>query len=294
MNKVIAILCSDLHLRDTSPVSRNDDYIEAQKKKLLFIKDLQKDNKCPVLCAGDVFDKWKSSPFLESFAIKYLPELFTTVPGNHDLPYHSINMIDSSSLGILQHFGVKVLFNGNYLSSTQNFIYGFAYGELISQPEKSSIPRIAIIHKMIHKDRKIHTSIESTKAKNLLRNFDYDLILSGDNHQTFEVEYEGKVLINPGSMMRMDADQIDHKPCVYLLYEDFSYEKIFLPIEEDVFDTCVLENKKEKESMIKSFVEKINNNYEISIDFRRNLESSIIKNKINKNTTKEIWDAYDE
>jgi len=45
-----AILISDLHLTDKTPVSRMDDYIEAQKRKLEFLKKLSKENNnCPIL-----------------------------------------------------------------------------------------------------------------------------------------------------------------------------------------------------------------------------------------------------
>ena len=39
------ILCSDLHLRDTVPIARMDDYLLAQKNKIKFISDLQKEHK---------------------------------------------------------------------------------------------------------------------------------------------------------------------------------------------------------------------------------------------------------
>ena len=43
---------------------------------------------------------------------------------------------------------------------------------------------------------------------------EFDLILTGDNHQSFCITSNGRWLLNPGSMMRMRADQVDHNPIV--------------------------------------------------------------------------------
>ena len=63
-----AILCGDVHLREDSPICRTDDVWAAQWKKIDFISDLQKTHDCPVLCSGDLFDYWKPSPNLLTFA----------------------------------------------------------------------------------------------------------------------------------------------------------------------------------------------------------------------------------
>ena len=60
-----AILTADIHLTDKTPVSRTDDYIQAQERKLKFLAGLSQENdNCLILCAGDVFDHWKASPFM--------------------------------------------------------------------------------------------------------------------------------------------------------------------------------------------------------------------------------------
>ena len=71
MKKAIAIITADLHLRDTIPVCRVDNYLEAQNKKLAFIKDSVLKNNCPLIVAGDVFHKAKSSPYVEKIALEF-------------------------------------------------------------------------------------------------------------------------------------------------------------------------------------------------------------------------------
>ena len=61
---VIAILCSDVHLSDKPPVARSTEpnWMKAQEHVLVQVNDLAKTYSCPVVCAGDIFDKWDSSP----------------------------------------------------------------------------------------------------------------------------------------------------------------------------------------------------------------------------------------
>ena len=53
------------------------------QRSLEQIRDLQKEFDCPVICAGDIFDKWNSPPELINFAYDNLPEIYA-IPGQHD------------------------------------------------------------------------------------------------------------------------------------------------------------------------------------------------------------------
>ena len=59
------ILCADIHLMESTPICRLDDFVEqTQWRKLQWLKDLAIKHNCPVLCSGDLFDYWKPSPAL--------------------------------------------------------------------------------------------------------------------------------------------------------------------------------------------------------------------------------------
>ena len=105
MKKADGILCGDLHLTEDTPICRTDNFQEAQWRKLTFIKQLQEEHDCPVLCAGDLLDFWKPSPFLLSKIIEHLPKQFYTVLGNHDLPQHSLELLEKSGIYTLQMAG---------------------------------------------------------------------------------------------------------------------------------------------------------------------------------------------
>jgi hypothetical protein len=97
----------------------------------------------------------------------------------------------------------------------------------------------------------------------------YDLVVAGDNHKTFDVCSQGRTLnrppcfralLNPGSLMRMTIDQRDHRPCFYLAvveeHSDVKYERVYYPVEEDVWETRYLDDL-EKNAETEGFLEAI-------------------------------------
>ena len=114
----------------------------------------------------------------------------------------------------------------------------------------------------------------------LLKKFpEYDLILTGDNHKPFVVEYEGRYLVNPGSMMRTTAAQVDHTPRVYLWYAESNKIDIhYLPITDDVVSREHLlptKKKEENEKRMDSFITALKNKKELKFSFRDNMNASL-------------------
>ena len=276
------IACADLHLRDSVPVSRIDDYWKAQEKKFDFLIVTANVRNCDIYCAGDLFHKAKSSSYLEAWAISILKNLknkFYVIPGQHDLPSHNIGLIDHSSIAVLGQAGVIEICGTPFESP---FVF---------QPQG-----IMMIHKMIHKDQPIHKDIKSTKAISLLKkNPDIKLIISGDNHQSFTEKYKDRQLINCGSMMRMAADQVNHIPKFYVLnLPTMECTEIPYPIQKNVFDISHIKKEKERDNRIETFVNRINSNYEIDLSFEKNLENFISKNRIRKGVQNKIWEVVNE
>jgi len=270
MNKPDALLCADLHIREDQPVCRVDNYFQAQEKKIKFILNKADEYNCPVLCAGDFFDKAKSSKWLEIYIINLFGKgrRFYVIPGNHDLPTHSLEKLNESSLGILQAAKVIKIFKvplGDYFS-------------VLEQIGNEKV-KIKITHKMIEKcNSKVELSTQQ----------DTNLILSGDNHLTFIQKTTNQLLVNPGSMMRMSADQILHIPCVFLYYANTNTVKpVHIPIEKDVVVREHIEIKKEYDERMKSYIEKMNDDIELSLCFKNNIKNYMNNNKI-KNSVKNI------
>jgi predicted phosphodiesterase len=272
------ILCADLHLRDSIPICRTDVYMTAQWKKLDFISDLQKQYSCPVICGGDIFDHWKPSPFLLSETIKHLPDQFKTVLGNHDLPQHSLLLVDKCGVNVLKEAGIITILERCH------------FDQLPDEPSMIIKGRkILVWHKMNYKGKPPWPGCTDPSAGIILSKYkQFDLIITGDNHKTFTEEFEGRVLVNPGSMMRMDADQIDHKPCVFLWYaDDNSIKQVFLPIEEGVISQDHIVRKEERDARIDAFVSRLDDSWEAKMSFEDNLEEFFKVNQI-RDSVKEI------
>ncbi len=297
--KVDAILTADLHLRDSIPVARTDDFLAAQIKKVKFIQELSKKYKCPTFIAGDIFDKAKSSPYVESLTLLYLPDNAIVIPGNHCMPSHNINNLGESSLGVLEAAKKVIVLYGanNEYIDENNFpnirIAGFPFGDEVKSIDKEGF-KIALVHQMIHKDKAIHKSIKSTSGQTLLDKTNFDLIVCGDNHQPFTVKHKGRLLVNCGSLMRTTAGQIDYEPVVWLWNkENNEVQPVKIPIEKGVISREHIDKKEKEDVRINAFVKGLNTDYEIERYFEKNLESYFKKNKTRTGVKKEIYESME-
>lgn len=76
-------------------------------------------------------------------------------------------------------------------------------------------------------------------ARDFLAKYGYDLIISGDNHLTFIEEYQGRILVNTGSLVRLSIDQKGRQPVIAKVIPKngkLEAEWIKVPIEPDVFE----------------------------------------------------------
>lgn len=301
------ILISDLHLRETAPVSRVDDYMEAQENKLKFLSELQsKNEKCPILCAGDIFDYWKASPGLCAWAYNWLPDDIITIPGNHDLPMHSMEEYKRSALYLMEKVGkIRVLNMEHYEQTIQingMEITGVPFGKI---EEFSAMPRqkmytgtrnILILHHLVFPSRPPHWAAHAYSGPELMEEFeDFDLIITGDNHQSFVVQSGEDILVNPGSMMRMEAAQVEMEPKCYLYYaKENRVRAVNFPIEKNVHNTDYLERVKDRENRIEAYISKINHGWEGGLSFTGNLNSFFEKNKIPWKVREIIWEHMEQ
>jgi predicted phosphodiesterase len=304
------ILTADLHLTTDAPVSRTDDYIAAQEKKLLFLRRLSAENgNCPILCAGDIFDYWKASPWLCSWVHRHLPENLITIPGNHDLPMHSFQQYEKSALHLIETVGRKIeVLKGVEVEGTccwevnRNFhhfhIIGIPFGGLKNEEDLSTHTRsdsinILLIHEMVWLGRNPAWSPNSFSSQELLEKYGeyFDLIVTGDNHMSFTDKKGNSLLVNPGSMMRITADQTDFHPQCYLYYADEgSATPVPFPIQKNVHRRDHLDKKKARDERISAFIEQIKNDgWDRGLSFRDNLQAFFEENRTPKKVREIIW-----
>lgn len=132
-------------------------------------------------------------------------------------------------------------------------------------------------------------------AERLLDKFpQFDLIVTGHNHKAFVVEKDGRVLVNPGSLTRQEADKDEHKPRVYLWYaKSNTVTPVYLPIEKNVISREHLDRVKERDERISAFVERLDTDWQIGISFEENLERFEKENKVRKSVMEIIWRALE-
>ncbi len=302
-----AILTADLHLTDSIPVSRTDDYISAQGNKLNFLQELSNENNgCPILCAGDIFHHWKASPWLCSWAFCNLPGPMYTIPGNHDLPMHQLEYYDKSALCLLEEVceNLEVLKGEEILTLEGIHITGVAFGELknlktLKTKEEENWSRkeirILMLHELIWPDKKpMWGQADDWSGPELLKKYGkyFDLIVTGDNHESFVLEDKktGTLLVNPGSMMRITADQEDFQPKCYLYYaESNTVKEVKFPIEKGVHNREHIDQKKDKDERIAAYIERMNEDWQISLSFPKNLQAFFAENNTNPKVRGIIW-----
>lgn len=251
MAEVLAVCCGDLHISEKpSWRSPETDWFGAMARSLDEMNRVAEQYDVPVICAGDVTDRWYASPEVINFASRHLPKRVLCVRGNHDLPNHNHNEIHKSAYQTLVECGriqdLREPFQINGM-----VIHPFPYGtELkpLENPDPDFI-HVAVVHKYIWKDGHGHErATEDTRAiayRELLKG--YDVSVWGDNHQGFLIRSPRHTLINCGTFFRRKSDEKDYQPMIGLLWDDGNITPHFLDISEDKYlDKDVLKLEKPK------------------------------------------------
>ena len=214
------LLTSDWHLRTQRPMSRMDySYVDTQTTKLRKIKRVYEMGCDAVLHSGDLFDNVDVSHFITQHYIKILKRFgmkIYVVPGQHDMRFHS-HEIKNTPIAVLRSAGVITVLDKNpvRLDNRKVHVYGQWWGEPTPKILHATTLNVLVTHRMVT-EQKPGYKTEYITGRKLLEKTKYDVIVSGDNHETFTVKDGSRVLVNPGSLMRSSIDQIYHKPCVFI------------------------------------------------------------------------------
>ena len=289
--QVDAILTADWHLREDTPVCRTDDFQEAQWDKVTQIRGLQEKYNCPVLHAGDLFHHWKPSPALLTKCIEEFPKQFCTLYGNHDLPQHSMDLAYKSGVTTLMQAGVIELleWHGNW-NDDPDYMNPNHIDKINDRP-------FYVWHKMVWTGKPPYPGAEKEPEGHwLLKKYpQFDLIVTGDNHQQFVCEQNGRLLVNPGCLSRQTAAFKDFKPAVWLYNAEKNKVKAYyLDIDPEAVSREHIEKKEERDERIQAFVKRLNEDWEASLDFKQNLERFAEKNEVDKEVMNVVYKATEE
>ena len=302
MSRVVAILCSDLHLSHTAPLARSSepDWYEAMGRPLAELRGLQKQHGCPVICAGDVFDRWNSPPELINFAIKHVPKMYA-IPGQHDLPHHRLEDIKRSAYWTLVEAGVIREIPPHrftVINQDELVLCGFPWGiDVAKRTQKLSNREplyVAVIHQYVWKLGSSY--LDAPKGAHLSR-FEkqlegYDVAVFGDNHKGFMAGTPNCTVFNCGTFMRRKADEINYKPQVGLLHADGTVEPYHLDTSRDKIE--VIEKTTANDELdITAFLEELNGLGGDSLDFETAIKRYVEKHGVTKPVREVIQQALE-
>ena len=283
--KADLILCSDFHLREDQPVCRTDDFWETQWRKVRFVAELQQRHECPVIHAGDLGHHWKWSDWLLSMAIINLPKQFFSIYGQHDLPQHSMELAYKS--------GMHTLTIGHHIGILNNGVhFGQQPGEMGLVVEDRNV---LVWHHLVWANKKPWPGCTEPPAERVLEKYkQFDLIVTGDNHETVVVEKHGRLLVNPGSLMRQKSDQIDHKPVVFLWYADTNtVHPVYIPIETNVITREHIEEREQRDERIEAFITRLSDEWKVGVSFEENIDRWEDENHVPKSVMEIVRKAME-
>lgn len=263
------IVVGDIHLCNTAPSCRLDNYAETCIKKLEYILDYCIDNEISlIVIEGDVFHKHQIPiQFLstiiatinnkkEKFKLKTKKELIiSSIIGNHDLPFENHKYIDRSPIYLM--FETNTLSHFKHITMRSNKttieISGFDYSMPIEKSTNKNECCVAhcffgfdFLNALAAKDDS-NDRISEEQANEL----GYSVYFLGHDHTDYGVtdKFNYKV-VRPGSLLRNSShtQQVNRIPCFYhVIKEDDKY--FFNRVEVSIALSC--EAVFTRESLIK-------------------------------------------
>lgn len=272
---------SDWHIRANHPINRSIEFTEQQFTKIEHICKIAKENDAYILCGGDVFDKAiipyriirRYMDLFNSYGVKLV-----TVYGQHDLRYHAYSTHENTPLSV---FIAGI--NGIHVDETpyENdivCIQGASWERLYPTPKPDKI-NILLTHRLVTEGQGLWPGHDDFyKADEVIDESGYDIVVSGDNHQSFVMEKNGRFLFNSGSLMRLSIAQYDYMPRLPIVTATKSrivYEWFDLPVSPS--DEAFIETNETSVtgevalSKIQSFIDTLHNTQIKPIDFIMNL-----------------------
>lgn len=232
---MIGIFLADIHLSLKPPIWRSvePDWFEAMRRPLDEVSVLSQHFDCPVFCAGDVFDRWNSSPELINWAGEVMPQMYA-IPGQHDLPLHRYEDIKKSAYySLVKMDKIQNILPGSLVNKNNMAIRGFPYSCEIKHAKGDTGLEIALIHDYIWMKGYSYPNVSQESKLKTGHWKGYDVQVYGDNHKGFLKSTKPVQFFNCGTLMRRKSDEIDYRPQVGLLDENGIMHTYLLDISKD-------------------------------------------------------------
>jgi hypothetical protein len=276
------IITGDPHAGNWQPECRTDNYFETWCRKNDWLAALQKKHLCPIVRPGDIWNQWKvDSEMLNEVMRHWEKGVSLAVPGQHDLPQHNVELQGKTGFESLVLAGKIIDVSKEVYDLGNDFVItGCAWGREPGEPVKGK-KNILVWH-ITTWEKPFMPGQKAGDATRLLKKYkDFDLIITGDNHQTFTVADGRRKLVNAGSMTRMRSDQKDFKPCVFLWYATTgNLQQVFIPIVPEAVDDekCKKANeRKEREAARENaFIARLESQEDVAFSFDDNIDAALV------------------
>lgn len=253
------VALADLHLLFNNPVCRMDNLVAVQWEKLTYVFEYAANREAHVLIAGDIHVTSNNYSLLNQL-IQFLREYRSRgvrvfcVYGQHDLKYRNpddTNLQILINSGYVEQLGDKpVSFHVN--KDVHHRLWGSSWMSPIPSMQDKAPTDILVIHDSIS-PAKIYPGQQNTDAKKFLKTYpSFDIVICGDIHRTFIEENQGRTIVNPGPLLRREADEYNmvHRPGFFYFDLDKAHvEFVVVPHEPSskVITRQHIEKKKAKE-----------------------------------------------
>lgn len=272
------VITGDWHLRDDLPVCRNDsDWFGVQKDAVHFVFTYAKKIGANVAIDGDICHRSHIHPSLITMFLQEAAEFggnIFIIPGQHDLPYHSMEYVDRSSFGNLR--AAMAMRESNIMDAGDRGLT-IPFGKLEERVYEDNTEFLFLHQLTFASPADMPPTDEGVLADDLLDRFpNISYICLGDNHRHFVVQRGDRYVINPGCLLRQSADLIDYEPGFYVLDTAGRGKVEFVKVPDaGKVSNEHITKEKERDDRIEAFVASLEKGQEMSLDFVHNLREKM-------------------
>lgn len=260
---------SDTHFVGTRPVSRLDkNWLATQESVLQFLVDKANENQVPLVLTGDIFEHAVVATSVVNMVIRVLHGAkygVFIIPGNHELPFHRFEDVESASIGIvLKSFPLIPRINGVQDAAP--------FGKDVD----TEAP-VVFTHRLIFRDEASRPprAVGMTAQELLDALPSAKWIFTGDYHDSYwHTSPDGRHVVNPGCTMVHNASKIgDICRCALVDIDAGTVDWIEIPDDPANLSDSHLRTEEERVSRVTAFLEKVQGQGSARIlDFKGNLE----------------------
>lgn len=275
---MLALIAGDTHFSGKNPIGRLDDLVEVQFDKWEEIISISNKYDVPIIHTGDLFNVSivANSILTQIGAImENLNNPLYFVWGNHDLMYHSLDLWDRTSLGILWANNDKIRHISQFSDDYKIFWDWFDWGSVYGIQRFGSQHDLLLTHRAVVSGKSLGKNSWILDDEDFCMDIDnnlhlrgYKLIICGHWHKPYIFNHKYSKVINPGPVLRRTVTEW-FMPSVTLLNLDTLLHKI---IYLDAKPPDQILSKKHIEQRVDSYTEGV-------MKFIKQLDDKNIVNK---------------